>query len=108
YTINDITETHFGAEYNIMTGNRPVFLRAGVFTNPDHRVTYNGFTSSTLPQSDVTDINASERATYNLLPRPNDVRGTIGAGIALGEQLQLDLAYVFGKEFVASTAFRFK
>ena len=49
YSINDITETHVGAEYNVATGKNPIFLRAGVFTNPDHRVTFNGFSSSTLP-----------------------------------------------------------
>ena len=80
----------------------------GVFTNPDHRVRFNGFTSSTLPAADVAEVNAEENATYNLLPRKDDVRGTIGAGIALGQQMQLDLAYVYGKEFIASTAIRFK
>ena len=108
FSIKDVTETHFGAEYNLATGNKPIFVRAGVFTNPDHRVSFNGFSSTTLPAADVTVLNAAYKAQYNLLARSDDVRGTIGAGIVLSQQMQLDLAYVFGQEFVASTAIRFK
>jgi long-subunit fatty acid transport protein len=108
YSIPNVTETHFGAEFNLLTGSNPLFIRGGFFTNPDHTVRFNGFSSSTLPATEVSDVNASENATYNTLPRKTDVRGTIGAGIALGLQMQLDLAYVFGKEFIASAAYRFR
>ncbi len=108
FAMDNVTEAHFGAEYNLTTGKNPIFVRAGVFTNPDHRVKFTGFSSSALPSNIVQDVVATYNAQYNLLPRSGETRGTIGAGIALGEQLQLDLAYVFGKEFVASTAFRFK
>jgi long-subunit fatty acid transport protein len=108
FAIDDVTEVHLGAEYNLMTGSRPVFVRAGIFTNPNHAMRFLGYSNSTLPVNDVIGVNASENALYNTLPRDTQVKGTIGAGIALGQRLQLDLAYVFGSEFVASAAFRFK
>jgi long-subunit fatty acid transport protein len=108
FSISDVTEMHFGAEYNLSTGSKPIFVRAGVFTNPDHRVRFNGFSSSTLPTAEVTLLNAAYNAQYNLLARSDDKRVTIGAGIVLSQQMQLDVAYVFGQEFIASTAIRFK
>ena len=96
----DVTEVHVGAEYNVynMMGNA-IFVRAGVFTNPAHVVT---FTGSSDPA-----VNASENATYNLLPRKDEVHGTFGVGIALGPRAQIDASYVFTKEFVLSSAIRF-
>ena len=96
----DVTEIHVGAEYNVynMMGN-PIFVRGGVFTNPAHFVT---FTGSSDPA-----INASETANYNLLPRSDETRGTVGVGIAIGPRGQVDAAYVFGREFVLSAAVRF-
>jgi long-subunit fatty acid transport protein len=100
YVTPDVTEVHIGAEYNIynMKGN-PLFVRAGVFTNPNHLVTFTG-------TSDPA-INASEAANYNLLPRKDETSGTFGVGIALGPRAQIDAAYVFRKEFVLSSAVRF-
>jgi long-subunit fatty acid transport protein len=95
FTTPDVTEFHVGAEYNVYTMNgNPLFVRAGVFTNPAHLVTYTG--------SVVTEI-----AKYNLLPRTDETRGTIGVGIALGPRAQIDAAYVFNREFVLSAAVRF-
>ena len=108
FSIPDVTEMHMGAEYNLVTGDKPIFVRAGLFTNPDHRVAFNGFANAALPATDVASISANMDAAYNKLPRTSDTRGTIGAGIVLGPRMQFDLSYVFGQEFIASTAFRFK
>jgi long-chain fatty acid transport protein len=100
YVTPDVTEVHVGAEYNFynMQGN-PMFVRGGIFTNPAHLVTFAGTAD---PR-----VNAAESASYNLLPRRNETRGTAGVGIALGPRAQIDAAYVFGKEFVLSSGVRF-
>jgi hypothetical protein len=101
FSIDDATEVHFGGEYNLMTGNNPVFVRAGVFTDPNHTTHFN-------PSSSVsTTINQYYTAVYNSLPRDTQVRGTVGGGIAIGPRVQIDAAYVHKKEFVASTGVRF-
>ena len=100
FTVDDATEVHFGAEYNIVTGNHPVFLRAGLYTNPDHTIHF----SKTIPDN---VSNSLYNAIYNLLPRDTEVKGTFGGGIAIGPRYQIDLAYVWNKEFVASAAVRF-
>jgi long-subunit fatty acid transport protein len=100
YVTSDVTEVHVGAEYNVYTMNgNPMFVRAGVFTNPNHLVS---FTGSPDPAT-----NAAETAKYNLLPRKDETSGTIGVGIALGPRAQIDAAYVFSREFVLSGAIRF-
>jgi long-subunit fatty acid transport protein len=101
YSTPDVTELHVGAEYNVYTlkGN-PLFVRAGVFTNPAHLVTYNGNVSDRTSQ-------AAEQAKYNLLPRTDETRGTVGVGFVLGPRAQIDAAYVFSNEFVLSSAIRF-
>jgi long-chain fatty acid transport protein len=100
YVTPDVTEIHIGGEYNIyqVMGN-PIFVRGGFFSNPSHLVTYVG--------SSDAETNAAERAKYNLLPRTDERRGTVGAGIAIGPRGQIDAAYVIGKEFVLSAAARF-
>lgn len=90
----DTTEVHIGAEYmlgNIMS--KPLLLRAGVFTNPNHLTSYTG--------SDVT-----EQAFYRFAKK-DDTRATVGAGVVLGARTQIDAAYIIGREFVASAAVRF-
>jgi len=100
YVTPDVTEIHVGAEYNVynMKGNL-IFVRGGVFTNPAHSVTFTGVSDPA--------VQATEVANYNLLQGKDETRGTVGAGIALGPRAQIDVAYVFGKELVLSTAIRF-
>jgi len=78
-----------------------VFVRAGFYTDPDHSVR---FTEILLLPLEVLD---QSNAIYNSLPRDGENRGTVGAGFAAGLNFQVDLAYVFGREFVASAALRF-
>ena len=100
FEVDNVTEFHAGVEYLAMTsGDRRLFLRAGLFTSPDHRTRF-------LEGSDP-EANASEVAKYNLLPEDTDVVGSFGAGMAIGPRFQIDAAYVFGREFVMSAAVRF-
>jgi long-subunit fatty acid transport protein len=105
FSVDDATEVHFGGEYNVMTGKNPVFIRAGVFSNPNHTTRYTA--SAAADAGSNAGTNTFYNSIYNLLPRDTAVRGTIGAGVALGPRLQIDAAYVHRKEFVASTAVRF-
>src|SRR5262249_22601235 len=99
YVTPNVTEVHVGAEYNVYNmKNNPIFVRGGVFTNPNHQSTFNG----TADQS----TNAVQTAVFNLLPGKNETRGTAGVGIALGPRAQVDAAYVFSKEFVISAGIR--
>jgi hypothetical protein len=101
FTLDDVTEVHFGGEYNVITGSNPVFVRAGVYSNPNHSFKF-------LPSPNTAgDLNNYYNSVYNLLPRDTEWKGTFGGGIAVGPRFQLDLAYVWKKEFVASTAIRF-
>ena len=108
FVTKDVTEMHFGAEYNVRSGNMPIFLRAGVFTNPNHAVKFTGVHDPTSSAIDTIEENVSDEAIYNFLPRDMETRGTIGAGFVFGQRAQLDIAYVVGKELVASTAIRFR
>ena len=102
FSIPNVIEAHFGGEYLLHTGAVPIYIRAGVFTAPDHSTV---FAPATPPVS--VDFNASEVATYNLLPRKKTVAGTVGAGFVFGKHSQLDLAYVGTREFVVSLGARF-
>ncbi len=104
YVINDVTETHFGAEYNVKGGDMPIFLRGGLFTSPNHSVKFD----PPNPELLTTETKAAESALYNTLPREMETRGTIGAGFVFGQRGQFDVAYVYGREFVASAAIRFR
>jgi long-chain fatty acid transport protein len=108
FAIDDVTEIHLGGEVNVSTGKIPLFLRAGVFTNPDHSVRFLGTRDA--------NANASGSATYNLLPRNTEINGTFGGGFAVGQHFQLDVAYVGTvsptalrgkKDIVLSAAVRF-
>jgi long-subunit fatty acid transport protein len=102
FSIPNVVEAHFGGEYLVHTSGVPVYIRAGVFTAPDHSTVF----TPTTPAASV-DFSASEVATYNLLPRKTTVAGTVGAGFVFGKRSQLDIAYVGTREFVVSLGARF-
>jgi long-chain fatty acid transport protein len=102
FSIPNVVEAHFGGEYLLRTSGTPIYIRAGVFTAPDHSTVF----TPTTPAASV-DFSASEVATYNLLPRKTTVAGTVGAGFVFGKRSQLDLAYVGTREFVVSLSARF-
>jgi long-chain fatty acid transport protein len=107
FAIDDVTELHLGAEYSIPGMKNPIFVRGGVFTNPDHQLKYLGnaasvsaFYANALPLDDAW-------GSFNIVNRDTEVKGTIGAGFVVGTQFQTDVAYVFGREFIVSAAVRF-
>ncbi len=122
FTIEDETEIHFGGELNIGPSQVPIFLRAGVFTNPAHPLTFDSskvnlqFGSDT-PQADrdleTSLLSAAFGSLYGTRPRDfqeTPVGFTFGGGLALGGRVQLDAAYVTIEqfdEFVFSFAVRF-
>jgi long-subunit fatty acid transport protein len=99
FSVDDAVEVHAGGEYLLFTGKPRLFVRAGVFTNPNHATRFSS-------ASDVT-VNATQNAKFNLQPRKTVVGGTVGAGMTLGSRAQVDLAYVSTGEFVASIGVRF-
>ena len=102
YAIPDTTEIHFGGEYMIRTGSHPVFVRAGIYTSPDHSTTFVG---TTVPLSIDTD--AAQQAIYNTLPKNTRVIGTVGVGLSFGKHAQADIAYTGMRELIASLGARF-
>jgi len=109
FSIDDATEVHFGGEFNLVTGQYPVFVRAGVFTDPNHTTQFTPTAALPTVCSQATNscVNTYYTNVYDLLPRETKVRGTVGAGVVLGPRVQIDAAYVHKREFVASTGVRF-
>lgn len=73
-------EVHAGGEYNLTTGQTPIFVRGGLTTVPETAFA------------------------------PQKLGATLGAGFVLGTHVQADAAYVwseFVREFVVSMAVRF-
>jgi long-subunit fatty acid transport protein len=99
FEVDDVIETHLGGEYMLVSGTNSVFVRAGMYTAPNHATKFLG--------ANDTVANAAYQASYNLLPRETAVVGTFGAGFVVGPKFQVDFAYVWQREFVASAAIRF-
>ena len=109
FTINDAAEVHLGGELNVTSDRNPVWLRAGVFTNPDHRLRFVGNVQpgGNIMPPQAQRINALERARFNLGNDDLEVKGTLGGGMAIGPRLQADMAYVWKEQFVLSVGARF-
>lgn len=103
YEIQDVTEVHYGGEFQLVKGRNPVFVRVGGFTNPDHSLRFVGNTGNEL-------FNEIETARFNLEKRETENGFTFGGGFAIGTTVQADAAFLRIKsirEFVASLAIRF-
>lgn len=87
YVANDVTELHLGAEY-AFTARIPFLLRAGVWHDPAHSVTYAG------------PLNSVERVAEAILfPEGEDqLHTSIGGGFAW-PRFQIDFAYDRSKYF---------
>jgi long-chain fatty acid transport protein len=101
FSVPNVVEAHAGVEY-LLTNSAAhrVFVRAGVFTDPDHTTRFCGCASNT------TD-NAVATAQYNLLPKTTAIYGTAGIGFVFGQRFQADIAFVGTPELVASLGVRF-
>jgi long-chain fatty acid transport protein len=100
YKVDDALELHLGAEYIFFVKDIPFAARAGFFTNPDHRIRYEGGAR-----------NASAAAEGLLYAGGKDrYHGTAGLGVVPFPGFQLDFAGNYSKdvlEFSLSTVFRF-
>jgi len=100
YKLHDKVELHIGAEYIFFIKNMPLAARAGFYTNPDHKIKYDG------PQNNVDAV--GERLIY--AGGKDRYQGTAGLGIVPFPGFQLDFAGNYGKdllEFSVSSVFRF-
>ncbi len=80
------TEFHLGGEYQLMpVGQNRFFVRAGVFTGKEASI-------NTTTGNSSTDTSTT---------------GTVGGGVVIGQQFQVDLAVLTRKEVVVSAAVRF-
>jgi hypothetical protein len=109
FKIDDVLELHLGAELNLGSDSRPLFVRAGVFSNPDHRLQYVGNVQpgAVITAAQAQRINVIERSVFNLGTGGTEVKGTIGGGLTLGRHGQVDVAYVWNRRFVVSLGGRF-
>ena len=87
FSVSNVTEVRAGSEFAVKNGRTQVFLRAGVFTSPDHTLRF--VPTGELSASQVTLYND----LFNLLPRKTKILPTVGVGLVFGRRLQVDLAY---------------
>jgi len=83
----NVAEIHFGLEYALLTGETPLFVRAGMFINPSHRIRFTGESTTGI-----------EPYLWNLSDYSNDIIDpeiafSGGAGIHLGNNFKIDIAY---------------
>jgi long-chain fatty acid transport protein len=100
YKLDDAVELHLGAEYIFFIQNMPLAARAGFYTNPAHKIRYEG------PLNNVDAV--GERVIY--AGGKDRYQGTAGLGIVPFPGFQLDFAGNYGKdllEFSVSSVFRF-
>jgi hypothetical protein len=100
YKLVDKFELHIGAEYIFFIKNIPLAARGGFYTNPDHKIKYEG------PSTNAEAV--GERLIY--AGGKDRYQGTAGLGIVPFPGFQLDFAGNYGKdllEFSVSSVFRF-
>jgi hypothetical protein len=97
---------------NVSHAANPVFVRGGVFTNPNHTLKFTGPVSN----ASIPSGNEKYTALYDTLARDTEAYATVGAGVAVGLHFQLDAAYVARvspsavrgkKDLIVSAAVRF-
>ena len=106
FRIPDVTELHAGAEYRWYRPEATLAFRGGIFTDPDHQMRYDGTGSNPAHVADrLLDFR------FNSVPSRTDVGATLGAGIALRDRFQVDIAGSFSRDatqLVVSTVVRLR
>lgn len=100
FRIKDATEVHFGAEQIFFIGSTAVAVRGGFFTNPPHRLRYSG-----------QEIAAVAAFNFGLDREATAASYTVGGGVAVSNQTQIDGALLFSdtfNEFSLSFVLRFQ
>lgn len=108
FEIDDALEIHFGNETQFVMGasGPDLFLRSGLFTNPDHRQRFVGRTGD-------SEIDTVFQNIFKFEDNDTEIGWSVGGGLAwtwAERRLQVDVAYAsIGSfnEFVASLVFGF-
>jgi long-chain fatty acid transport protein len=105
-SIDDGTEIHLGIEYAFLEMATPMFLRGGIWRDPDHRLAFDGNAPAACnPDTFPTCLAAT------LYPEGDDeMHYSIGVGWAWSDRFQLDLAADFSDlvdTYSASGVFKF-
>ncbi len=86
-SIDDATEVHLGVEYAFLEMATPMFLRGGLWRDPDHRLAYDGAVPASCNVDTFNDCLAAV-----LYPRGDDeMHYSVGLGWSF-QKFQLDLA----------------
>ena len=92
YHIRDVTEIHAGMEYRFYTRSLAWAFRSGVFTDPSHPLLFRGLPGTPVFASRV------EGFRFNDQHATNEVGGTFGVGLAIGNRVQIDSAFSFARD----------
>lgn len=84
-TIDDANEIHLGFEYVFLKLRYPLALRLGGWSDPDHRIRFEGTPSTTADLALATLFQ----------PGDDEIHYSAGFGIVLGERFQVDAAADF-------------
>lgn len=102
FAIDNEIELHIGAEGTFKAGNQYLAIRGGLFTNPDHALQYIG----PVTPGFRTAVNVF----FNSRNRDTQIGYTVGGGIALNRNIQVDAAYIISDpfdEFSISAVYKF-
>lgn len=102
YKISDAYEFHVGTEFYLIVKETPVAIRIGYYRKP----------SNSLEASDVSGLLPFDQPFAKSFFRRVDAENhiTIGAGVVVLSDLQIDVAFDAGKSqshFIVSTVYRF-
>jgi hypothetical protein len=79
FYIDDVTEVRLGGEYHIpLEGAKGLYLRAGAWLEPDHRLHYSGDNDNLIARFNTVD--------------DDQVHAAMGIGFSAGARVSFDLA----------------
>jgi long-chain fatty acid transport protein len=102
FYVRDVWEMHVGAEYRVYGASETLAFRAGVFTDPDHRMRFRSTGPATVA-STLLDFR------FNTVGDKTDLGATGGIGLMIKNRFQLDVAGSLSKDarqLVVSTVVR--
>jgi long-chain fatty acid transport protein len=84
-TVDDANEIHLGFEYILLNLHYPLALRLGGWSDPDHRIRFEGAAADSASQTLATLFQ----------PGDDDIHYAAGFGVVFGERFQVDAAADF-------------
>lgn len=101
FQVNDGNEIRAGLEWGVPVGPNLFFLRGGVWLDPDHQLKFDD-TNVNFIDDESRDF-LQEFSREIVFPGIDDqMHYTVGAGLAVGARLQVDVAYDYS-ELISST-----